>query len=94
MVKDLEGSGVAVGDVAMFELGVKLLVNRITKVGSDYLEETLANVPACLHAFPVFFLAFAHIGGSGVVNGGVAAVQFGLFNVCGDAGLMVVFVDA
>ena len=94
MVKDLEGVGVAVGGVAIFELGVELLVDCVTKVGSDSLEETLANVPACLHAFPLFFLAFAHMGGSGVINGGVVAVWFGLFDVCGDAGLMVVFVDA
>jgi hypothetical protein len=33
-------------------------------------------------------------GGSGVLNGGVIAVRFGLFDVCGHAGLLVVFVDA
>ncbi len=42
----MEGGGVAVGGVAMFELGVELLVNCITKVGSDSLKETLVNVPA------------------------------------------------
>ncbi len=94
MVEDLEGGGVGVGGVVMFELGVELLVNRITKVDSDSLEETLANVPACLHMFPLFFLAFAQTGGSGVVNGGILAVWFGLFEVCGDACLMVVLVDA
>jgi hypothetical protein len=35
----------------MFELGVVLLLDCITKVGSDSLEETLANVPACSHMF-------------------------------------------
>jgi hypothetical protein len=70
-------------------LGVELLTDCVTKVGSDSLEETLANVP-----FPLFFLAFAHMGRSGVINGGVVAARFGLFDVCGDAGLMVVFVDA
>ncbi len=70
-----------------------MLVDCITKAGSDSLEETLANVPACLHTFPLFFLAFGCVVGSGVVNGGVVAVRFGLFDVCGDAGFMVVFVD-
>ncbi len=93
MVEDLEGGGVVVGGVAMFELGVKLLVDCVTKVGSDSLEKTLANVPACLHAFPLFFLAFARMGGSGVINSGVVAVRFGLFDICGDASLMVIFVD-
>jgi hypothetical protein len=94
VVEDLEGGGDAVGSVAMFELGVELLVDCVTKVGSDSLEETLANVPACLLVFPLFSLAFACMGGSGVVNGAVVAVRFGLFNACGDAGLMVVLVDA
>jgi hypothetical protein len=62
VVQDLERGGVAVGGVAMFELGVELLVNCVTKVGSDSLEETLANVPACLHTFPLFFLAFSYVG--------------------------------
>jgi hypothetical protein len=66
----------------------------LTKVGSDSLEETLAKVPACLHMFPLFFLAFLRMGGSGVIYGGVVAVQFGLFDVCGDASLMVIFVDS
>ncbi len=93
-MKDLEGGGVAVGGVAMLKLGVELLVDCVTKVGNDALEETLANVPACLHTFPLFFLVFARMGGSGVIHGGVIAVRFGLFNVCGDAGLMVIFFDA
>ncbi len=94
MVEDLEWGGVAVGSVAMFELGVELLVDCVTIVGSDFLEETLANIPACLHMFPLFFLVFVHMSGSGVINGGVIAVPFGLFDVSGDAGLMVIFVDA
>jgi hypothetical protein len=49
VVNDLEGGGNVVDSVAMFELGVEFLVNPITKVGSDSLEEALANVPACLH---------------------------------------------
>ncbi len=93
VVEDLEGGGVAVGGVVMFELGVELLVDCVMKVGSDSLEETFANVPACLHMFPLFFLAFAPMGGSGVVNSGIVAVRFGLFDVSGDVGLMVVFID-
>ncbi len=93
VVEVLEGGGVVVGGVWIFELGVELLVDCVTKVGSGSLEETLANVPACLHAFPLFFLAFLRMCGSGVVNGGVVAVRINLFDVCGDAGLMVVFVD-
>jgi hypothetical protein len=53
VVKDLEGGGVVVGGVVMFELGVELLIHCITKVGRDSLEDTLANVPACLHTFPL-----------------------------------------
>ncbi len=85
----MEGGGVAVGGMAMFELGVESLVNCVMKVASGSLEETLANVPACLHVFPLFFLVFAHMGGSGAINGRVVAAQFSLFNVCGDAGLIV-----
>jgi hypothetical protein len=44
--------------------------------------------------FPPFFLAFARMGRSDVVNGGVVAVWFSLFDVCGDAILMVIFIDA
>ncbi len=94
MVNDFKGGGVAVGTVAMFELGVELLVDHVTNVGSDSFEETLANVPACLHTFPLFFLLFVHMGRRGDVNGGVEAVRFGLFVVCGDASLMAVFIDA
>jgi hypothetical protein len=78
----------------MLELGIELLINPFTKVGCDSLEESLANVPACLHAFLLLFLAFVHMGEGDVVNGRVIAVRFGLLDVHGDAGLMVVFIDA
>jgi hypothetical protein len=45
--KDLIGGCVAVGCVTMFQLRVELLVDCVTKICSDALEESFPNVPAC-----------------------------------------------
>ena len=81
MLEDLEGGGVAVGGVAVLELGVELLVKRVRKVDCDSLEETFANVPTRLHTFPLFFKAFLRVGGSEVGYTRVVAGWFGLFNI-------------
>ena len=93
MLKDLEDGGVAVGGVAVLELRVELLVKCVTKVGCDSLEETFANLPTGLHAFPLIFKAFWRVGGSEVGYAWVIAGWFGLFDIRWDAGLMVVLVN-
>ena len=77
----MEGGGVAVGGVAVLELGVELLVKRVMKVGCNSLEETFANVPTHLHTSPLFFKAFSLVGGSEVGYARVVACWFGLFDI-------------
>jgi hypothetical protein len=71
-----------------------LLVNCVTKVCSDTLEESFANVPARAYAFPFFFFAFSLVGGGCVINCAVVGVRFRFLGIGADASLMVVFVDS
>jgi hypothetical protein len=45
MYEDLKGGGVTVGGVDVIELGVVLLVERVSHVHGDAAEETFADVP-------------------------------------------------
>ena len=78
----------------MFELGVELLVDCVTKIRSDTLEESFPNVPTRAYPLPLLFLAFARVGGGCVVNRAVVGVGFRFFDISVDAGLMVVVVDS
>jgi len=75
----------------MFQLGVELLVKRIAEVGGDSLQEASADVPAGTYVVPLFFEAFARVGGRGVGDRWVVGLRLGLFDVRRDAGLMIVF---
>ena len=46
--EELKRGCAAVGCVMMFQLGVELLVDCITKIRSDTLEESFPNVPTCV----------------------------------------------
>ena len=76
MLKDLERGCVAVGCVTMLYLGVVLLVNCITKICSDALEESFADVPARADALTFFLFAFARVRGGCVINCAVVGGGF------------------
>ena len=71
-----------------------MLVDCVAKICCDTLEESFANVPAFVHAFPFFLFAFLRVGGGGVVNYAILGVWFCLLDICADASLMVVFIGS
>ncbi len=52
MFKDLDGGCVAVGGVDIFELGVPVFVQGLSKICCDFSEETFSDCPCFACTFP------------------------------------------